>query len=226
MSNLQLLTMVCSEIKPILEQVVLVGGCATELLITDQAAPEVRYTIDVDMVIEVASLNEYYNSCDQLRSLGFRENKDVICRWQKNDLLLDLMPTDKNILGFANPWYKGAIQNKISSKLENMTLFHVSAPYFIATKLEAFISRGNNDYWSSHDLEDIISVIDGRIELLDEVRFSKPALAKFIQNKFHEMINSEQFTEALPGYLPPDPASQQRISLLIKRIKNLANLKI
>lgn len=223
MSNLQLLTTVCKEIEPILDQVVLVGGCATELLITDQAAPEVRYTVDVDMLIEVVSLAEYYSVGDKLKKLGFKENHDVICRWQKNDLILDLMPTDKNILGFSNPWYKSAIQQKVSSELDDMTLYHISAPYFIATKLEAFISRGNNDYWSSHDLEDIISVIDGRIELYDEIKCSDPILVEFIQNKFQGMLNEEQFIEALPGYLPPDSASQERINLLKNRISQLAN---
>ena len=58
MSNLLLLTMVCHEIETILEQTVLVGGCATELLLTDKGAPEVRYTTDVDMLIEVVSLVE------------------------------------------------------------------------------------------------------------------------------------------------------------------------
>jgi len=58
MSNLQLLTTMCHEIEAILDQTVLVGGCATELLLTDKAAPEVRFTIDVDMLIEVMSLVE------------------------------------------------------------------------------------------------------------------------------------------------------------------------
>ncbi|MCK4690308.1 MAG: hypothetical protein KAT20_00755 [Desulfuromonadales bacterium] len=34
--------------------------------------------------------------------------------------------------------------------------------HFIATKLEAFFGRGNGNYWGSHDLEDIMTVIDGR----------------------------------------------------------------
>ncbi len=224
MSNLQLLTTVCREIEPILDQVVLVGGCATELLITDQAAPEVRYTVDVDMLIEVVSLAEYYKSGKVLKKLGFKENKDVICRWQKEDLVLDLMPTDKKILGFANLWYKDTIQNKIAIKLEDMNLYHISAPYFIATKLEAFLSRGKDDFWASHDLEDIISIIDGRSELINEICVSDPSLRMFIQNQFNKMINNNQFIEALPGYLPPDTASQERIGLLKKRIDTLATL--
>ncbi|MCU7835059.1 MAG: hypothetical protein KZQ83_07345 [gamma proteobacterium symbiont of Taylorina sp.] len=222
MSNLQLLAMVCHEIEPILEQTVLVGGCATELLLTDKAAPEVRYTIDVDMLIEVISLVEYYQACDQLKNLGFYENQEVICRWEKNGLILDLMPTDEKILGFGNPWYKDTIKYKTSTVLDGMRVYHISAPYFIGTKLEAFATRGNNDFWSSHDLEDIISVIDGRSELQTEIYDTTPELRKFIQDKLSQLINDEQFIEALPGYLSPDSASQKRLKPLKEKISKLA----
>ena len=38
----------------------------------------------------------------------------------------------------------------------------VTAPYFMATKIEAFYGRGGDDFLGSHDMEDIITVIDGR----------------------------------------------------------------
>jgi len=30
----------------------------------------------------------------------------------------------------------------------------ITTPYFVATKLEAFHTRGGSDYFASHDLED------------------------------------------------------------------------
>ena len=223
MSNLQLLKRVCHEIEPVLEQMVLVGGCATELLLTDSGASEVRYTTDVDMLIEVVTLAEYYQVCEQLKNLGFYENHEVICRWEKNDLILDLVSADEKILGFSNPWYKDAIKHKTSTVLDDMILYHISAPYYIATKLEAFSTRGNNDYWSSHDLEDIISVIDGRAELQVELHAADPKLIKFIQLKFTRLINDDGFIELLPGYLSPDPASQQRLDSLKSKLAGLAS---
>jgi len=82
--------------------------------------------------------------------------------------------------------------------------------------------RGNNDYWSSHDLEDIISVIDGRSELQTEIHDAKLELREFIQNKFTQLINDGQFIEALPGYLSPDPASQKRLKPLKEKLLKLA----
>ncbi len=54
----------------------------------------------------------------------------------------------------------------------------VTAPYFLATKFEAFKTRGNNDLLASHDYEDIITVIAGRINLAEEVELAGSELSK------------------------------------------------
>ncbi|MFK5895187.1 MAG: hypothetical protein QM504_18390, partial [Pseudomonadota bacterium] len=150
----------------------------------------------------------------------------VICRWEKNGLILDLMPTDEKILGFSNPWYMDAIKYKSSTIIDGMKVHHISAPYFIGTKLEAFETRGKNDYWSSHDFEDIISVIDGRIELQSEIVNTDISLRKYIKDRFTQLVNNEQFIEALPGYLPPDAASQKRLQSLKDKLQKLAELAL
>jgi len=38
----------------------------------------------------------------------------------------------------------------------------ITSPYFIATKLTAFRDRASGDPTSSHELEDVIAVVDGR----------------------------------------------------------------
>jgi len=52
------------------------------------------------------------------------------------------MPLDEKILGFSNRWYRAAMRTaiirRISSELE---IRMISAPFFIATKLEAFMGR-------------------------------------------------------------------------------------
>jgi hypothetical protein len=44
----------------------------------------------------------------------------------------------------------------------------ITAPYFLACKLAAFRSRGEGDYLMSHDMEDIVAVLDGRPEVVWE----------------------------------------------------------
>lgn len=36
------------------------GGCTTGLFITDPEFPDVRYTLDVDCIVDVISLNQYH----------------------------------------------------------------------------------------------------------------------------------------------------------------------
>ncbi len=94
------------------EQFVFVGGAVTGLLVTDPAAPEARFTEDVDIIIEMASLTEYYTLEEQLRALGFANSMESgapICRWNIDGTIVDVMPTDVSLLGFNTKWYADAI---------------------------------------------------------------------------------------------------------------------
>ena len=59
--------------------------------------------------------------------------------------------------------------------------------YFLATKLEAFSGRGEGDPYHK-DVEDIIILIDGRTELLEEVRQAEFELKEFITAVIRELM--------------------------------------
>ncbi len=91
------------------------------------------------------------------------------------------MPNLPEIIGLTNIWYEEAFNNSTNLNLDNDTSIRViSVPYFIATKIEAFNGRGNNDYLGSPDIEDVVTVIDGREELLREVESSSPELKEYL----------------------------------------------
>ena len=52
---------------------------------------------------------------------------------------------------------------------DGLLLRHLSAPHFFATKFEAFKDRGQNDVYLSHDLEDIMTVMEGRSSVVREM---------------------------------------------------------
>jgi hypothetical protein len=103
--------------------------------------------------------------------------------------------------------------------VENVRLRLISAPYFLATKLVAFENRGKQDYSTSRDLEDIVALIDGRPEITSEVSDSEATLRDFLRVKFQNLLSLHQFLDSLPGYLLPDKASQQRLPLLLRRMR-------
>jgi len=206
------------------DEFVFVGGCTTGLLITDPAAPEIRSTRDVDVIAEIASLNEYYRLADRLRNLGFTEDRELTCRWHGRDqIILDVMPTDPAILGFSNPWYAEAVANASRHLLEPELSIRVVTPeYFCATKIAAFHGRGGRDFAASHDLEDLLAVVDGRQALVGEIRNAPENVRRHIANEVRGLLGTRAFTDALPGFLPPDSASQARLSLLVGRLDEIA----
>ena len=133
------------------------------------------------------------------------------------------MPTDRKILGFANKWTKDAIKyaNIITLK-ENVKIKIVSPTYFLATKLEAFKNRGNNDYLASHDLEDIITLIDGRQEIANEVLSANQDVRKYIANEMTLLINNRDFKEALPGHINYGTLLKDRLKLVLEKLNILA----
>ena len=201
MNNRDLLLTVCREIEPLLNQLVLVGGCVTELLVSDPAAPKPRMTQDVDWVVNAVSLGDYYKLESQLRGFGFSQTQDdygIICRWMKGSLMLDVMPTDERILGFTNRWYADAAENAQQITIEEITIHHITAPFFVASKLEAFTGRGAGDYRISHDLEDLIAVIKTRIadhEKVEQERLEKEREQMRIEEeaKAQEKIDRENY---------------------------------
>ena|SRR5689334_9029296 len=226
--NLELLTDAARLLSPLLGELVFVGGCATALLITDKAAAEVRPTFDVDAIAEITSYADYAAFSEKLRKLGFTEDASEgapICRWKQATTTLDVMPLDERILGFSNRWYKPAMDSAQERDLETkLRIRVVTAVYFCATKLEAFRKRGQNDFLASHDLEDFIAVIDGRPELVSEVRAASEDVRAYIASEIGKLLGTRAFVDALPGYLLPDQVSQARITILLDRLKELAAL--
>ena len=208
--------------------VVFVGGCSTGLLVTSVQAQPIRVTKDVDVVVQVASTREYHAMEKSLRERGFTHDMSEdapICRWLYENLQLDLMPSAPGILGFHNRWYAYAVESAQEVKLPSgASIKLITAPAFIATKLEAFKGRGAQDYLASHDLEDIITIIDGRLPLLDEVRATPPELRHYIAEETRTLMQIPDFLDALPGHLPGDAASQAKLPRLLEKLQHLASI--
>lgn len=224
--NLEILRLAVHRLGDLAERMVFLGGCATGLLSTDPAAPAPRPTQDVDVITEVLSLADYYRLSDELREAGFHEDQTEgapVCRWRSAGVILDVMPTEPHILGFGNRWYSPALRASESVDLgSGMLIRVVTAPYFLATKLEAFDGRGGGDFLLSHDIEDCIAVIDGRPELVEEIQRVDESVRVYLAERFGALLKNAAFLDALPGHLPPDAASQARLPLLVGRIRAIA----
>jgi nucleotidyltransferase AbiEii toxin of type IV toxin-antitoxin system len=225
--NLGLVATVARRLGDLGEHVVFVGGATTSLFITDPGSSATRPTRDVDVVVEVGSLPEYHiELCGQLRARGFTEDTDQdapLCRWVVDGVRVDVMPANPVILGFSNRWYPAVLENFTMASLPaGPPVRLVTAPYFLGTKLEAFLGRGRSDYQGSHDLEDIVTVVDGRKELVAEVRNAEPVLKSYFQHTLGPILRDRRFQDALPGHLMPDAGGQARLPLVLERLEHIA----
>lgn len=223
--NAALLLSAVQKLLPLLDQIVFVGGCAAGLLITDPGAAPVRPTVDVDAIVEIASYAELMALDGRLRRLGFEQphvEGTPLCRWIHEDVILDLMPTDSAILGFSNRWYPQALADAGTVVVGDRPIRLISAPYFLATKLEAFHGRGQFDYRMSRDIEDIVTVVDGRTEIIAEVQRCAALLLQYLKDEFSALVAERDFLEALPGHLLPDAVSQQRVRIVLDRMQRIA----
>ena len=225
--NLEILEAVVELLDELVDRLVFLGGCATGLLLTDTAATPIRATQDVDVITEVATMAEYYQLAERLRAGGFQEDTEggPICRWKAGSLLLDVMPTNPHLLGFGSEWYQEAFEAATFKTLPSGKRIHmITGPYFLACKLAAFRSRGEGDYLMSHDMEDIVAVLDGRPDMQGEIEHAQIKLRRHLAESFRELSESHQFREALSGHLPPDRASQARVPTILSRIKQISEL--
>lgn len=226
--NIASVELIAQALGPLREELVLVGGCAVDLLLTDSAASPTRVTYDVDMVAQVAFLAGYHELERQFIRLGFKRDmaQDApICRWRYNNLEVDLMPALPGILGFANRWYPLAVQTAQQVVLPSGTSIQlITAPAFLATKFEAFSDRGKSDLLGSHDMEDIVNVLDGRPEIVEEVAASPDELKRYLVDRCHALLALPNFMDALSGMVFPDESLAERVKMIGLRLKQITEI--
>jgi len=209
-----------------LNDVAFVGGCTTSLLITDEFSKEsARYTDDVDLIIGVIGKMSWYKLERTLtQEKGFRHSMEdkVLCRLYLDGLKVDFMPYDGSILGFTNRWYEKALETAQPHKLADEFIIRVlTPPLFIATKLEAYLGRGNNDPIGSKDITDIIALFDGRPALVEEIQQAEQNIRTYISEQLTELLKSSYFEYAIQG---STMSNKDREDLIFQRIEEVIDI--
>lgn len=184
------------------EEVVFVGG-ATVSLYADRAAEDPRETMDVDVLLEIWTLKDLAAVEEQLRAMGFVNDQasGIMVRFKYGPLIVDVMPTGREVLGFGNQWYPDGYKSAVNYKIDGQhTVKIFSAPYFIASKIEAFRSPGrehNNDGLASRDFEDIVYVLENRLAVWDELVAAPEPLKAYLQDEVNKLLRHPRFEEWL-----------------------------
>lgn len=118
-------------------------------------------------------------------------------------LTVDIMPTDPTILGFGNPWYAAGFTQAIPYTLPDNSKIRVLSPvYFLCTKLVALRDRGWGELRVSQDLEDIVHLVDNRVELRTELAQADISVQAYVQQQLQALLAHPAFAEALSWTVP------------------------
>lgn len=211
--NMTRIKVVYDALEELADQVIFVGG-ATVSLYADRLADEIRPTDDVDILIELLNYRDYGILETKLFAKGFANDiaSKVICRYKVKGITVDVMPTSEEILGFANQWYKDGFDSAQKVDIGEGYKISVFNPiYFLASKIEAFKGRGNDDGRWSTDFEDVVYLLNNRNAIWEEVRNADDGVKTYIIDFFKYLHSHKYLYEWISVHLGYGEEEQSEI---------------
>lgn len=202
--------------------VVFVGG-STVSFYADRETFEVRETDDVDVIIEVLTYSDHAKFEEKIQELGFSPDTSskVKVRYKIKGISVDFMPTTDVVIGFENKWYPDGFKNAIEYAIDESETIKILAPeHFLATKLEAFKSRGSSDPRQSQDFEDIVYVLENRNAIWFELAHCNDLLRRYLKNEFGSLLAQKGIEEWIDCHI--EFHSPPSTYLIIEELKKFA----
>jgi len=99
----------------------------------------------------------------------------------------------------------------------------VSAPYFVALKLDAFEERGGRDFIGSTDFEDVICLFNGRGTIVEEIAECLP-LRTELAARFSGYLKAPDLEDAIDGFVQTETEPDVRKRCILERFVKVAAL--
>jgi hypothetical protein len=220
---------VARRLRPLEIDFAFLGGCVVPFLLDDPDLMPMRPTNDVDVVLLLIRQSKMAEIEERVRRQGFVHADYAgapICRWRLGEITVDIMPDrDAEFMGLNTRWFSEALRSARSFQVPGGDVPVISAPTFVATKLSAYADRGRGDVYH-RDIEDVITVIDGRASFLEEMAASETLLKSYVGEEIRRYLADPHFADAIAGHLPGDSASQARLPGLKSRLIDLSGLRL
>jgi predicted nucleotidyltransferase len=217
--NLGVVRKVAHALGELNEQVAYVGGATVSLYADDPAADDVRPTKDIDIVLRIANFGELTDLQEKLGQKGIYPDpgSKVVCRFTFEDVLIDVMSTKEVVWAPSDPWFEPGFRNLLAYQIdEEISIKIFPVGYFLATKFSAFSDRGG-DPRTSKDFEDIVYVLDNRVDLVNELKASDPKVREFLRGHLLKFLHKEM-DEAISAHLSRF-SEEDRLTMLRDKLK-------
>lgn len=183
--------------------------------------------MDVDVLTDTHTRRDYQRLERPLAERGFHHDMTSgapICRWRYEGIVVDILPIHRSVLGWESRWFREALASARPVRAGDRSVRIVSAPYFVALKLEAFEDRGRGDMIMSHDFEDVICLFDGRPELVGEIRAAPEDLRRYLSERFARYLAAPDLEAAVEGFVQTEPSPESRMVAILSRFREVAAL--
>ena len=202
--NIAVVAEIAVALKELKDQVIFVGGSVVSLYTDDPAADDIRPTADIDITVKLMNQGNYLQMQKRLSSLGFKLDMTghSICSYKYKDIPVDIMSTEDMPLIPSSIWFRLGLDTLQTVKVNNVDIQILSVPYFLATKFKAFNDRGV-DYRTSHDIEDIIYILDNRINIVNEINQADSEVKEFIKSELQKIIDNNALEEIIAAHVHP-----------------------
>jgi predicted nucleotidyltransferase len=204
------------------KEVVFVGGAVVSLYVNDAFADEFRPTKDVDITFRIVSFAKLERLREELVAKGFKQNifEDVICRFQLEDILVDVMSTHAIAWAPANRWFDEGFNHLCQIKVGKQVINLLSLPFFLATKFDAHADRGGLDARMSKDFEDIIYLLNHVSNLENQISDAPKNVKDYIISECKDILKNDVKQEAILANMPYN-FQMERYESIIKKLKNV-----
>ncbi len=206
--------------------VVYVGGAVVSLYIDDPSADDVRPTKDIDISLQITSLVALEELREKLIAKGFHQSHQdqVVCRFRYQDILIDVMSTQAIGWAPANRWFKSGFEQKFEVTIDDVSVYLMPLPYFLASKFDAFYDRGGKDPRTSHDFEDITYLLNHTRQITTVIQKSQKEVQDYLKTSFQQILDSKELHEAIIGNLFYEDQTTRLALILDKLQKTVAAL--
>lgn len=225
--NRKLILKIADALEELLPQVIFVGGATVSLYADDPAADDVRPTKDLDLSLSVTTVVELEEMRIKLNEKGFKQNPliNVICRFQYEDILVDVMNTQPILWAPANPWFGGGFRNSIAIDMEGRKIRIMPFNYFLASKFAAYFDRGGKNPVTSHDFEDIVYLLDNRTDWVESISNEKDGeLKDYLLEYLNQILNNRRMQEAIEANLFYE-TRDSRYKMILQKLEELSKDK-
>jgi len=210
--NLKVVEKIAKVLGEINNEVIYVGGAVVSLYVTDEGAEQPRPTKDIDISVQIST----YGQMDVLReNLATKRifpapTETILYRYIYEDVLIDFIPFEPTALGPTNSWLKPGFSKAYSEKIGSEEIKILPVSMYLATKWEAYKSRGGSDPRMSHDFEDIIYVIDNNLHLVEDVKNAEKDVQEFLKSMSNEILTHSSVNEIIECHINPFSAVERR----------------